>query len=232
MTTQYSKEVHIMAGHYLQSLLGEREKIVLVTRHHWFVLARSIIFEVFLILVIFTATIVGTVAISASSPFRFIVPLIGFIFLLIPIATGTRDVLDWTHHQYIITNFRVMQISGIFNKSVIDSSLDKVNDIKMSQSAFGRMFGYGDIEILTASELGVNMFKRIDNPVRFKAALINAKAYLEHAGEDAPLPEVLPPSENKQEIPGMISKLAELRAQGILTEVEFQQKKAELLAKL
>jgi uncharacterized membrane protein YdbT with pleckstrin-like domain len=213
--------------------LGEREKIVLVTRHHWFVLARSIIFEVFLILVVFAATIAGTVAISASSsPFKFIVPLIGFVILLIPIATGTRDVMDWTHHQYIITNLRVMQISGIFNKNVIDSSLDKVNDIKMSQSAFGRMFGYGDIEILTASELGVNMFKRIDNPVKFKAALINAKAYLEHAAEDTPLPEALPAAESKQEIPGMISKLAELRAQGILTEVEFQQKKAELLAKL
>ncbi len=52
-----------------------------------------------------------------------------------------------------------MQISGIFNKSVIDSSLEKVNDIKMDQSALGRMFGYGDIEILTASELGVNLFK-------------------------------------------------------------------------
>jgi uncharacterized membrane protein YdbT with pleckstrin-like domain len=219
------------AGHYLQSLLGEREKIILVTRHHWFVLARSIIFEVFLILVVFAATIAGTVAISSTgSAFEFIVPLIGFLILLIPVTTGTRDVLEWTHHQYIITNLRVMQISGIFNKNVIDSSLDKVNDIKMSQSAFGRMFGYGDIEILTASELGVNLFKRIDNPVKFKSALINAKAYLEHAGEEAP--EVMAPAESKEDIPAMISKLADLRTQGVLTETEFQQKKAELLSKL
>ncbi len=221
-----------MASHYLQSLLGEREKIIIVTRHHWFVLARSIILEVVLILVIFSATIAGTIAISSASPFRFIVPLIGFVILLVPVATGTRDVLDWTHHQYIITNLRVMQISGIFNKNVIDSSLDKVNDIKMTQSAFGRMFGYGDIEILTASELGVNMFKRIDNPVKFKSALINAKANLEHAAEPEPVTEVAPGAQMNQEIPAMIGKLAELRAQGILTEVEFQQKKAELLSKL
>ena len=121
-----------------------------------------------------------------------------------------------------------MQISGIFNKSVIDSSLDKVNDIKMDQSALGRMFGYGDIEILTASELGVNLFKKIDNPVKFKSALINAKEYLEHA----PAPEVLPPPENKSDIPAMISKLADLRTQGVITEDEFQQKKSELLLKL
>ncbi len=222
-----------MAGHYLESLLGEREKIIVVTRHHWFVLARSIVFEIALILVVFAATIAGTVAISkTTSAFIFIVPLIGFVVLLFPIATGTRDFLEWTHHQYIITNLRVMQISGIFNKSVIDSSLDKVNDIKMTQSAFGRMFGYGDIEILTASELGVNLFKRIDNPVKFKSALINAKANLEHAAEPEPVTEVAPTSESKQDIPVMIDKLAELRSRGILTEVEFQQKKAELLSKL
>jgi hypothetical protein len=219
-----------MASHYLQSLLGEREKIILVTRHHWFVLARSIILEVFLILVIFALTIIGTIALQKNPPFGYIVPLIGFIILLIPIATGTRDFLIWTHHLYIITNLRVMQIAGIFNKSVIDSSLDKVNDIKMEQSAFGRMFGYGDIEILTASELGVNLFKKIDNPVKFKSALINAKAYLEHAGEMAPTP--VPAPDIKTEIPAMISKLADLRTQGVLTEEEFQQKKTELLSKL
>jgi uncharacterized membrane protein YdbT with pleckstrin-like domain len=217
-----------MAGHYLQSLLGERENIILATRHHWFVLASSIILEIFMILIIFALTIIGTIALQANPPFGYIVPLIGFIILLIPITTGTRDILNWTNHQFIITNHRVMQISGIFNKSVIDSSLDKVNDIKMDQSALGRMFGYGDIEILTASELGVNLFKKIDNPVKFKSALINAKEYLEHA----PTPEVTPPPENKADIPAMISKLADLRTQGVLTEDEFQQKKAELLSKL
>jgi uncharacterized membrane protein YdbT with pleckstrin-like domain len=181
-----------------------------------------------LILIIFSATIFGTVLLEPNSPLNFIVPLIGFILLLIPIVTGTRDVLDWTNHQFIITNHRVMQISGIFNKSVIDSSLDKVNDIKMDQSAFGRMFGYGDIEILTASELGVNLFKKIDNPVKFKSALINAKEYLEH------VPAIIqtPAPESKIDVPEMISKLADLRTQGVITEDEFQQKKSELLLKL
>jgi uncharacterized membrane protein YdbT with pleckstrin-like domain len=217
-----------MAGHYLQSLLGERENIILATRHHWFVLASSIILEVFLILVVFALSIIGTIALQANPPFGYIIPLVGFIILLIPITTGTRDILNWSNHQFIITNHRVMQISGIFNKSVIDSSLDKVNDIKMDQSAMGRMFGYGDIEILTASELGVNLFKKIDDPVKFKSALINAKAYLEHAVEV--VPAIAP--ENKTDIPIMISKLAELRAQGVLTEDEFQLKKTELLSKL
>jgi len=214
-----------MSGHYLQSLLGERENIILATRHHWFVLASSIVLEIVLMFFIFIATLAGTVYLlgipSTAWP---IFTIIGFILLLIPITTGTRDILNWSNHQFIITNHRVMQISGIFNKSVIDSSLDKVNDIKMDQSALGRIFGYGNIEILTASELGVNLFKKIDNPIGFKSALINAKASLEQGA-----PEII---EDKSDIPSMISKLAELRTQGVLTESEFQQKKSELLSKI
>jgi uncharacterized membrane protein YdbT with pleckstrin-like domain len=224
-----------MAGHYLQSLLGNRENIIHVTRHHWFVLARSIILEVFLIFVIFVATIALSYFVYQQTPaWWWIITLIGFIILFVPITTGTRDILNWSNHQFIITNLRVMQISGIFNKSVIDSSLDKVNDIKMDQSALGRMFGYGDIEILTASEIGVNLFKRIDDPVKFKNALINAKASLEHAVEDVPeIKPALPKTEQlNKDIPEMISRLADLRTQGVITEVEFQQKKAELLSKI
>jgi len=214
-----------MSGHYLQSLLGDRETIILDTRHHWFVLASSIILEIVLILIIFAATLTGSIYLSGIQSTAWpIVAFGGFILMLIPITTGTRDILNWSNHQFIITNHRVMQISGIFNKSVIDSSLDKVNDIKMDQSALGRMFGYGNIEILTASELGVNLFKKIDDPVKFKSALINAKAYLEHAVEVTP--------ETSTDVPTMISKLADLRTQGVLTEDEFQLKKSELLSKL
>ena len=213
-----------MSGHYLQSLLGERENIILGTRHHWFVLASSIVLEILIMLFVFTATLAGSIYLSNIGSTIWPIALFGFILLLIPITTGTRDILNWSNHQFIITNRRVMQISGIFNKSVIDSSLEKVNDIKMDQSALGRIFGYGNIEILTASELGVNLFKKIDNPIGFKSALINAKASLEQGAPE--------PIDDKSDIPSMISKLADLRTQGVLTETEFQQKKSELLSKL
>jgi uncharacterized membrane protein YdbT with pleckstrin-like domain len=220
-----------MSGHYLQSLLGDRENIILATRHHWFVLASSIILEAVLISIIFIATIaISIYAYDQAPAWWWIVSVLGFLFMLIPITTGTHDILNWTNHQFIITNHRVMQISGIFNKSVIDSSLDKVNDIKMDQSALGRMFGYGNIEILTASELGVNLFKKIDDPVKFKSALINAKEYLEHAPEEPVEAKAL--EESKADIPDLINRLADLRSRGIITEAEFLQKKAELLSKI
>jgi uncharacterized membrane protein YdbT with pleckstrin-like domain len=136
-----------------------------------------------------------------------------------------RDILIWSNREYIVTNRRVIQISGVFSKDVVDSSLEKVNDVKMSQSFLGRTFDYGDIEILTASETGDNLFKRIGNPIKFKTAMLNAKEKMGYEGTSTQ-------AQRSDDIPAQIAKLDELRKQGIVTEAEFQKKKAELLAKM
>jgi uncharacterized membrane protein YdbT with pleckstrin-like domain len=118
-----------------------------------------------------------------------------------------------------------MQIAGIFNKNVTDSSLEKVNDVKMEQSFWGRIFEFGDIEILTASELGANMFRTIGDPIHFKTAMLNAKEELEQY-------HARPGDQDDEDIPTLISRLDDLRKKGVITDIEFQQKKAELLAKM
>jgi len=209
-----------MAKTYLQSLLGEREKIVLVARQHWFILVSAIFLELSAILILLAVTV--SLAIYLT-PYALIIVALGFALMLLPIATMTRDILDWSSRQFIVTNRRVMQIAGVFNKHVTDSSLEKVNDVKMGQSALGRIFDYGDIEILTASELGVNLFRRIEDPIGFKTSMLNAKERMEY-GEAHP--------ETGEDIPALIAKLGELHRQGVLSEEEFQQKKAELLGRL
>ena len=212
-----------MATTYLDSLMSEREKVLVLARQHWFILFRSIIFEITLIVIIFAVTITISL-IPSTTPFLPIIILVGLLLLIFPIFTGTRDILLWTNHQFIITNRRVMQITGVINKNVIDSSLEKVNDVKMQQSVFGRLFDYGDIQILTASELGINVFRRIDNPINFKTSMMNAKAALENG-------QVVF-GENQSNIPSLIGQLAELRRQEVISEAEFQAKKAALLSKL
>jgi len=211
-----------MAKPYLEHLLGENERILLTSRQHWFIMARSIFFEIAMILLIFVAV---TFALTLmASDYYVLIAIVGFLVMLLFIASLIRDVLIWSNHQYIVTNWRVIQISGVINKKVIDSSLEKVNDVKMTQSVFGRIFDYGDVEILTASELGVNLFRRIEDPIRFKTAMINAKESLEHRD--------ISPRQAMPDIAGVIAQLDTLRKQGIVTEEEFQAKKAELLSKM
>ncbi|OGO73394.1 MAG: hypothetical protein A2Z49_03325 [Chloroflexi bacterium RBG_19FT_COMBO_56_12] len=227
-----------MSESYLQSLLGDREKIIRISRQHWFRLISAIFLEIVLILIIFAVTIMVSVANQSAMP---IIVIVGIIALLFPLATMIRDILIWSHHMIVVTNRRIMKVTGIFNKNVIDSSLEKVNDIKMRQSALGRMFNYGDIEILTASEMGANLFRKIDDPIGFKTAMLNAKDQLEH-GPDSPTglqaqtdsfaAESVPAQRTPMDVPALINQLAQLRQQGIITEEEFLSKKAELLKKI
>ena len=56
-----------------------------------------------------------------------------------------------------------------------DSSLEKINDAVLTQSVFGRMFGFGDLDILTASESGISEFRMLATPIEFKKAMLDAK---------------------------------------------------------
>jgi uncharacterized membrane protein YdbT with pleckstrin-like domain len=207
-----------MSTSYLEKMLGENEKVEFVARQHWSILVRSILAEVVI-------TIILLAAVSIAAAYTAGIAALAYVLLLIPLALLTRDVLIWWNNQYVVTNRRVIQTNGVFNKNVIDSSLEKVNDVKMEQSFFGRVFDYGDVEILTASELAVNRFTWIERPVRFKTAMLNAK---ERMGTD----EMPRRPAAKSDVPALIEELDQLRKQGVLTEQEFQAKKAQLLSRM
>jgi uncharacterized membrane protein YdbT with pleckstrin-like domain len=207
-----------MADTYLNNLLGENETILFVTRQHWLVLLGEILVEALL-----TAAIIVLVTMLFGLLPNPLV-LLGFLLLILPLASMWRDYLIWGNRKFVVTTRRVIQISGVFSKNVTDSSLEKVNDVKMEQSFLGRLLDYGDIEILTASELGANLFRRIGRPIRFKTAMLNAKAKLETEQASGGRRQEL-------DVPTLIAQLDGLRKQGVLTEEEFQKKKAELLTK-
>jgi len=207
-----------MADSYLTRLLGANETVVLVARQHGLILVGEILAEALL-------TLALIVLITLLAPLLPGLPIaLGYFLLILPLVSMTRDILIWRNRQFVVTSRRVIQMSGVLNKNVTDSSLEKVNDVKMSQSFLGRLLDYGDIEILTASELGANLFRHIGQPIRFKTAMINAKAQLEREQGGGQRPA--------GDAPALLEQLATLRRHGVLTEAEFQQKKAELLKKL
>ena len=209
-----------MAKDYLEEMLGENETILLRARKHWSVLFGNIVLEIVLIIALIVISFVLLPLVAFP-----VVPL-GFVLVLVPLAGMVRDFLVWYNRQYIVTNRRVIQTAGVFSKDVVDSSLEKVNDVKMSQSFWGRLFDYGDIEILTASEVGANVFRSIGEPIKFKTAMLNAK---ERLGFDELGGQVV---QATNDIPSLIARLDDLRQKGIISEQDFQQKKAELLAKM
>jgi hypothetical protein len=166
--------------------------------------------------------------------------LVGWLSLglaAIPLFDVIRIVADWLNEAYIITNRRVMEIRGIINKHVRDSALEKVNDVELDQSVVGRVLGYGTVQIITGSDIGMNTFRRINNPIRFKREMLNAKERLhvdsdmpERRLETEPLPSAL--VADRDRISDLLVELADLRQRGILSEEEFQAKKKDLLDRM
>ena len=157
-----------MSDRYLSSLLAQNEKIELVARRHWFLMVSSILLEVVL-------TVVVVAGVTLLVPLLGPLAALGYLLLIYTVGRGVYDYLIWRNVQYVVTNRRVIHLEGVMNKQVTDTSLEKVNDVKMVQSFFGRIFNFGDLEILTASEAGIDKLSWLADPIRFKTTMLDAK---------------------------------------------------------
>jgi len=219
---------------YIESLIARNERIAFVTHQHWIVLLRAFIAN--LLLCILIVAVVAALYLLPLPPSSFLTlfRLLPLVLLLIPFLRMGFKIIKWWNESYIITNRRVIQTEGIINKHVIDSSLEKVNDVVLTQSALGRILGYGDVEILTASEIGVNRFERIAGPVRFKTEMLNQKedmGKLDDFGRRADR-TLDAPSPTAGDIPELIAELDELRRKGLISEQEFAEKRQKLMGRL
>lgn len=210
-----------MTDSYTNSLLGKEERILLVSRQHWLVIFGMILPELAILILL-----IGGISISLIT-FQLEWIWFMFILLILPVLSMLRDWLIWWNKQYIITNRRVIKIAGIINKDVTNSSLEKVNDVKLVQSFWGRVMNYGNVHIMTASELGINLFSQISDPIKFKTTMLDAKEK-----EKSEIGDAIKSGMKSNSAPDLILKLGDLRDKGLISEEEFQLKKKEILAKM
>lgn len=213
---------------YVERLLGRNEKLVFRTRQHWVQLVLPGLGMLVLMAALITAgALLGPLTTGISVP-------IGIVAALIPLGFFSRRFAWWWNEQYMVTNRRVIQIEGILQKSVIDSSLEKVNDVVLKQSVFGRMLNFGDIEILTGSEIGVNQLSRIHRPITFKTEMLNQKESMGEidAFESRAKRTLTSEAPTAADVPELIAELDELRQKGIISQAEFDKKKQDLLDRI
>jgi uncharacterized membrane protein YdbT with pleckstrin-like domain len=205
---------------YLDRLLGKDEQILFRTRQHFFVIFSGILREVLILIVVG----VGFFAVERWSPSQ--APLFYIVLSLVALVAVVSmiiDILRWRAEEFLITNHRVIQCSGIFNKNVLDSSLNKINDVALQHTWLGRMFGYGTLEILTASEEAVNRIEKISRPIEFKQTLLEAKARSEYPAE------INPSGRSATEL---LQELADLRAKNLVSDSEYEEKRKEILKRM
>ena len=179
---------------YADTLLSTGERIELRERQHWFILVwagRWAIFAIIGALIVFFLAN-GLDEGGFSGTIRTLASLIFVVLLVGGIASVAWEALRYRHQEYVITNRRVMQVGGVINKHSTDSSLEKINDAALTQSFFGRIFNFGDLDVLTASEAGIERFRMIHDPVQFKKTMLDVKHEYEVDMSRGPVPSSPP----------------------------------------
>jgi hypothetical protein len=177
---------------YADGLLSTGERIAHREKQHWFVFVWGAKLAV-------AAIILGLIFIILSqaitpdqrASFGTLMGIASAALIIGGLGVLGWHILRYLNQEYVLTNRRVIQVQGVLNKTSMDSSLEKINDARLEQSLFGRMFGFGDLEILTAADTGVDRFRMIRNPIGFKKAMLDAKHEYERdvaGGSYAPSP--------------------------------------------
>jgi len=163
---------------YSDSLLTEGETVVYRSRQHWLSLiirGRSglgllIAALVLIFLVVFLRNIFPDNTIQQT-----LTSGVGLVLLVIALLILAYRWWQWSNQDYVITNRRLLKVTGIFNKHSADSSLEKINDAILDQPVLGRMLNYGDLTILTAAEEAVDKYHMLKDPKTFKKTMLTQK---------------------------------------------------------
>jgi hypothetical protein len=236
---------------YLDKRLATGEEPLRREHQHWFVVVADARYAIFA----FLGAIV-LIFVSGAVPNDDVKRIIGYVVLLLVLGGLLYlgwQILRWQNEEFVVTSRRVLQTQGVINKKIIDSSLEKINDAVLTESIFGRMFGFGDLEILTASESGISNLRMLRDADGFKRAMLDAKHELElelsgarpmpgpairtgPPAQPAPAPATPAPDPapkmSADEITRTLASLADLRDRGAISAEEYEAKKADLLHRI
>jgi len=109
----------------------------------------------------------------------------------------------------------------------VEKMLDKTTELNMMS---------GQLNQFNQMQGGIAIEKMADNPGAANTAGIGAGVILTNLMQPqnnaSPMAAAAPPAEDKQKLVDLLKQLGELKAAGILTDDEFNKKKADILAKL
>jgi uncharacterized membrane protein YdbT with pleckstrin-like domain len=205
---------------FSRKLLNEGEDVVLDLHPHWEFFVRSAAALV-------AAIVIGVVVLTRDLP-GWVDALVGALVLAALIWFGLVYA-KWATTNFVVTTDRLIYRHGVLSKHGIEIPLERVNTVFFSQSILERMLGSGDLVIESAGEMGRQNFSNVRKPSAVQNEIYrqmeqNENRKFDRIGSRQPVAGA--------SVPEQIQQLDALRQQGVLTEAEFQAKKADLLKRM
>jgi uncharacterized membrane protein YdbT with pleckstrin-like domain len=183
----------------MRTELKKDEKILIIIRQHWLRLVLP-----------FFAWLVLTIILL-----WWLHNAVALIIILTTALYPMIEYINWKNNIWCVTNLRVVDESGFFSRYSKESPIDKINNVEYDQSLWGRMMGYGSVDIQTAAELGETKYEFIHHPKLLKDTIT-------HAQEES----------KKRQVTSQATQLAEAIARTNATTASSQQLVADELDKL
>lgn len=206
----------------MRTALKKDEKILLITRQHWLKLALP--FFAWLLLAILLIW-------WLQNRTALIIVLIAAIYPML-------EYINWKYNLWCVTNLRVVDETGFFTRYSKESPLDKINNVEYDQSIWGRIFGFGNVDIQTAAELGETTYNLIHHPKLLKDTITHAQEEykkMQISNQANQLAEAIARTNpagakpSQQMIADELNKLFELLQKGAISQEEYVAQKNKLM---
>jgi len=205
----------------MRTELKKDEKILIIIRQHWLRLVLPFVVWLLLAIVLFWWLKFGT---------ALIIVLLAALYPLI-------EYINWKNNIWCVTNLRVVDESGFFSRYSKESPLDKINNVEYDQSIWGRLLGFGSVDIQTAAELGETKYEFIHHPKMLKDTITHAQEEnkkVQITNQATQLAEAIARKSSavqasQQMIADELHKLFELMQKGAITQEEYLTQKNRLM---
>jgi hypothetical protein len=149
------------------SYLSPTERRVLRTRRHW-----AILFPQIVLTVVIVAVLVGLSWLVSGVGAGIVVNVLWYGELIVVARLGIL-VLDWWDDLIMITDERILNVTGLLASRMKDTPIKKITDRDIQHTLIGNLLGYGTITIESAGIKSLQRLTFVPDPMTvYKAILL------------------------------------------------------------
>jgi membrane protein YdbS with pleckstrin-like domain len=197
-------------------LLNDGEEVVVSVRPHWWYLTGPIA----VVIIVIAGAIAAAVG---NAPTALVWVAVAALVLAVVWLVGRY--VRWATSRLTVTTSRIIERRGVLARRGREIPLSALTNIEYHQSLFERVIGAGDVVLESAGKDSAEVFPDLPHP-----ASIHNEIYrqVERWGR----PATAAYHSSGPSIPEQIDQLDQLRRRGVISDAEFEAKKADLLNRL
>jgi uncharacterized membrane protein YdbT with pleckstrin-like domain len=199
----------------MKTTLKKEEKIILEVRKHWLTLAIPLLIS----FVLFVAGI--------------LIHGLGLILSGVGMLIIAYKIVDWHNNLWAVTNLRIVDEKGVLTSNSKESPLEKINNVSYHQSFWGKIFGFGSVQIQTAAEIGATTVNMLEKPKLLKDTITQMQEEYKQMQITRQAKEmanaIVSAQNNDDNVAEELEKLFSLKQKGAISDEEYASLKTKIL---